>query len=416
MATSTNSRTNGWRAAVFPALLLASWSLGTVADAQQAQVPQQTQLQRGEYLARAGDCTSCHTATGGAPYAGGYRLNTPFGYMLSSNITPDPDTGIGRWSFDDFYRAMHDGVNRAGQYMYPAMPYDFYSKVTREDIAAIFAYLLTVKPVRNEVDVNHMDFPFNQRSTMVVWRELYFKEGALKPDPAKSASWNRGAYLVEGLGHCSGCHSPRNVIGGIEKSKDFAGAVIDGWFAPDLTTDIVTGLGTWTVDEIAAYLKTGVIKGKTTAFGPMAEVVQNSLSHLTDADLRAMAEYLKSIPPNSGLRTGRPRPDPARAQGAALYMGYCSGCHQDTGAGIAGVFSPLAGNAAIIAPDPGNLLQAILLGVPAQFKYGAMPSFAAQLNDHQIADIANYVRSSWGNTAPPNTTAAMVAKLRTQAH
>jgi mono/diheme cytochrome c family protein len=394
---------------VFSAILFASWSIGAQANAQQ------TQVQRGEYLARAGDCTSCHTAQGGAPYAGGYRLNTPFGYVLSSNITPDPDTGIGRWSFDDFYRAMHHGVNKGGQDMYPAMPYDFYSKVTREDVAAIFAYLLTIEPVRNDVVVNHMDFPFNLRSTMAVWRELYFKEGAFKPDPARPPSWNRGAYLVEGLGHCSGCHSPRNVIGGIEKSKDFAGAVIDGWFAPDLTTDIATGLGAWTLDEIAAYLKTGVIKGKTTAFGPMAEVVQNSLSYLTDADLRAMAEYLKSIPPDSALRTGRPRPDPARAQGAALYMGYCSGCHQATGAGIAGVFSPLAGNAAAIAPDPGNILQTVLLGVPAQFKHGAMPPFAAQLSDQQIADIANYVRSSWGNSAAPNATAAMAAKLRAQA-
>ena len=403
----------GWLAAVFSAVLFAAWSIGTQADPKQT--PQLTQVQRGEYLARAGDCTSCHTAQGGAPYAGGYRLNTPFGYVLSSNITPDPDTGIGQWSFDDFYRAMHHGVNKDGQDMYPAMPFDFYSKVTREDIAAIFAYLLTVQPVRNEVVVNHMDFPFNLRSTMGVWRELYFKEGALKPDPAKPPSWNRGAYLVEGLGHCSGCHSPRNAIGGIEKSRDFAGAVIDGWFAPDLTTDIATGLGAWSVDEIASYLKTGAVKGRTTAFGPMAEVVQNSLSYLTDADLRAMAEYLKSIPQDSALRTGRPRPDPARAQGAALYMGYCSGCHQATGAGIAGAFPPLAGNAAITAPDPGNILQAVLLGIPAQFKYGAMPSYAAQLNDQQIADIANYVRSSWGNTAAPNTTAATVAKLRGQA-
>ncbi|MDB5857104.1 MAG: cytochrome c, class [Ramlibacter sp.] len=398
-----------WLAAIVPAVFFASWSFGT------APGPQQTQVQRGEYLARAGDCISCHTAQGGAPYAGGYRLNTPFGYMLASNITPDPDTGIGRWSLDDFYRAMHHGLNKDGQDMYPAMPYDFYSKVTREDVAAIFAYLLTVEPVRNEVDANHMDFPFNLRSTMAVWRELHFKEGALQPDPARPPSWNRGAYLVEGLGHCSGCHSPRNVIGGIEKSKTLTGAVVDGWFAPDLTTDIATGLGSWTVDEIAAYLKTGVAKGRTAAFGPMAEVVQNSLSYLTDSDVRAMAEYLKAIPPDSALRSGRPMPSPARARGAALYMGYCSGCHQATGAGIAGVFSPLAGNAAAIAPDPGNILQAMLLGIPAQFNHGAMPAFAAQLNDQQIADIANYVRSSWGNTAPPNAAAATVARLRVPA-
>ena len=393
-------------AAIVLAGLFASWSSGTAPD------PHQTQVQRGEYLARAGDCISCHTAQGGAPYAGGYRLNTPFGYMLASNITPDPETGIGRWSFEDFYRAMHHGVNKDGQDMYPAMPYDFYSKVTREDVAAIFACLLTVEPVRNEVVANHMDFPFSLRPTMALWRELYFKEGEFKPDPARSTSWNRGAYLVEGLGHCSGCHSPRNVAGGIEKSRTLGGAAVDGWFAPDLTTDIATGLGAWTVDDIAAYLKTGVARGRTTAFGPMAEVVQNSLAYLTDSDVRAMAEYLKALPPDSALRTGRPLPTPARAEGAALYMGYCSSCHQATGAGIAGVFSPLAGNAAVTAPDPGNLLQAMLLGLPAEFRHGAMPSFAAQLNDEQIAAIANYVRASWGNTAPANATAAAVAKLR----
>jgi len=188
---------------------------------------QPSQVERGEYLARAGDCISCHTAQGGQPFAGGARLDTPFGYMLSPNITPDPDTGIGRWSNADFYRALHDGVNKRGQDLYPTMPYDFYTKVTRADIDALWAYLRTVKPVKNAVVVNHLDFPFNVRLSMGVWRELYFKEGAYKPNPAQSASWNRGAYLVEGLGHCSDCHSPRNLMGGIEKSKQFSGAPID---------------------------------------------------------------------------------------------------------------------------------------------------------------------------------------------
>src|SRR5664279_4741144 len=263
------------------------------------------QVQRGEYLARAGDCVSCHTANGGASFAGGLRLDTPFGYMLSPNITPDADTGIGRWSAEDFWRALHDGVNRQHKDMYPTMPYDFYTRMTREDVDAIFAYLATIKPVRNVVQVNHLYFPFDQRWTMAAWRELYFSEGTFKPVPAKSASWNRGAYLVEGPGHCSDCHSPRNLLGGIEKSKDFNGAVIDGWFALDLTSDIATGLGAWSVDDIATYLKTGSYKGKTTTLGPMAEVVRNSMSYMTDADLVAMAEYLKAIPPESRLRTGR---------------------------------------------------------------------------------------------------------------
>jgi len=179
---------------------------------------QQTAVQRGEYLARAGDCISCHTAEGGSPYAGGLRLDTPFGYMLAPNITPDPATGIGRWSSTDFYRALHDGVNKRNRDMYPTMPYDFYTKVTRADIDAIYAYLRTIKPVRNAVEVNHLDFPFDQRWTMAGWRELYFREGTFTPDPTKTAAWNRGGYLVEGLGHCSDCHSPRNLLGVIDKS------------------------------------------------------------------------------------------------------------------------------------------------------------------------------------------------------
>jgi mono/diheme cytochrome c family protein len=375
---------------------------------------QPTPAQRGEYLARAGDCVSCHTAGGGAPFAGGARLNTPFGYMLAPNITPDPDTGIGRWSADDFYRALHQGVNRQGKDMYPTMPYDFYTKVTREDVDAIFAYLRTVKPVRNAVEVNHLRFPFDQRWSMAAWRELYFTEGTYKPDPSKPASWNRGAYLVEGLGHCSDCHSPRNLLGGIEKSKDFDGAVIDGWFALDLSSDIATGLGAWSVDDIAAYLKTGAYKGRTTTLGPMAEVVRNSTSHLTDADLRAIGEYLKSLPPDSTLRTGRKRPDPTRARGAQLYLENCSGCHQAGGRGVPGVFPPLAGNGVVVASDPANIIKVVDGGVPARGGYVPMPGFATQLTDQQVAEIANYIRTSWGNAAAPNVTSAMVATSRSR--
>lgn len=373
---------------------------------------QSTSIARGEYLARVGDCISCHTANGGTPYAGGYRLDTPFGYLLAPNITPDNDTGIGRWSSADFYRAMHDGVNKRGQDMYPAMPYDFYTKLTRADSDAIFAYLRTLKPVKNAVDINHLQFPFNQRWSMAVWRELYFDEGTFKSDPTQSAQWNRGAYLVEGLGHCSACHSPRNALGGIEKDKAYTGATIDGWFALNLSSNLHTGLGQWTAAEIAAYLKTGAAQGRTTAFGPMAEVVQNSLSHLTDADLTAMAEYLKAIPPNSSLRSGKPAPAASRLQGATLYMDHCGGCHQAKGRGVPSVFPPLAGNGAVIAPDPANILKVVLGGVPQRGGYIPMPAFAGQLDDQQIADIANYVRTSWGNTASPNSTAAMVAKLR----
>jgi len=392
------------------ALLAAALALAAHANAQQ------TSVQRGEYLARAGDCVSCHTAAGGAPFAGGLRLDTPFGYMLAPNITPDPETGIGRWTRDDFHRALHDGVNKRGQDMYPTMPYDFYTRATREDVDALYAYMQTVRPVRNKVTVNHLYFPFDQRWSMAAWRELYFTEGAYKPDATKSAAWNRGAYLVEGFGHCSDCHSPRNLLGGIEKSRDFNGAVIDGWFALDLTSDIATGLGAWSADEIATYLKTGSYKGKTTTLGPMAEVVRNSLSHLTDADLKSMAEYLKSIPPESRLRSGRKPADPTRARGAALYLDNCGGCHQAMGRGIPGVFPPLAGNGVVVASDPSNILKVVDGGIAARGGYIPMPSFKDRLTDEQVADIANYIRTSWSNGAQPNVTPALVAKMRAAAN
>ncbi|MGH8618189.1 MAG: cytochrome c [Burkholderiales bacterium] len=384
------------------------------AAAQTKAAAPQTPAQRGEYLARAGDCVSCHTAPGGQPFAGGLRLDTPFGYMLSPNITPDRATGIGNWSSNDFYRALHHGVNKRGQDMYPTMPFDFYTRVTRADIDAIYAYLRTVKPVRNSVEVNHLDFPFSIRMSMLGWRELYFREGTFKPDPSRSAAWNRGAYLVEGLGHCSDCHSPRNLLGGIEKSKDFTGAVIDGWFALNLTSDITTGLGAWSVDDIATYLKTGAYPGKTTTLGPMAEVVKNSLSYLTDADLKAMAEYLKSIPADSPLRTGRKTFDASRQAGAQLYLDHCAGCHQAQGRGVPNVFPPLAGNGVVLAPDPANIFKVVLGGIPAQGKFSPMPSFAGVLTDEQITAIANYVRTSWGNKAPANANPDGVARLRRQ--
>ena len=394
------------RAAHVLTAVIACCSFASLAEARTAQVA------RGEYLARAGDCISCHTAAGGAPFAGGYRLNTPFGYLLAPNITPDAETGIGSWSADDFYRALHEGVNKGGEDMYPAMPYDFYTTVTREDSDAIYAYLRTVKPVRNAVDVNHLQFPFNQRVSMAAWRELYFTEQTFKADPAKSPAWNRGAYLVEGLGHCSSCHSPRDRMGGIEKDKEFAGASIDGWFALNLTSDIAAGLGRWTPAEIAAYLKSGTTKGKTTALGPMSEVVQNSTSHLTDADLAAMAQYLKSLPADSTLRAGRQILYPERQRGATLYLQYCSGCHQAKGQGVAGQFPPLAGNPVVLAPDPANVFKAVLEGIPAQGRYKPMPAFAPQLSDQQIADLVNYLRSSWGNNVPANASVTNIQNLR----
>ena len=365
----------------------------------------------GEYLTRAGDCIGCHTAPGGRPGAGGFRMDTPFGYLLSPNITPDSATGIGRWTSDEFYRALHDGVNRRGQDMYPAMPYTFYTKATRIDSDSIFAYLRGISAVRNAVDVNQLHFPFDQRWSMMGWRELFFSDGTYVPDLAHTASWNRGAYLVQGLGHCDACHSPMNALGANDKRQAFTGGSVDGWFAPNLTSELETGLGSWTIEQVVAYLKTGAAKGKSTAVGDMAMVIHGSLAYLADVDLRAMAEYLKSLPPRSA-RTRPPLQEPVPPQAASHYITSCGSCHQAKGRGVPGVFPPLTGNGVVVAPDPADVINVILLGIPAQNGYVPMPAFASQFSDQQVADVVNYVRSHWGNTAPTNATAAMVAKRR----
>lgn len=387
---------------------LVIYVLGFTAFSATAQTPNKN----GEYLALAGDCISCHTAPGGKPYAGGLKMQTPFGYLLSPNITPDVETGIGSWSKDDFARALHDGVNKKGQDLYPAMPFTSYTKVTRADVDAIYDYLRTVKPVSNAVKVNQLDFPFNIRSSMLVWRELFFKRGFFKPDPKQSDVWNRGAYLVEGLEHCSACHSPRNIMGAIKPSKEFTGAVIDGWYALNLTSAPITGLGNWTTQDIASYLKTGKNPGKTTSFGPMEEVVHNSTSHLNEADLIAMATYIKSLPANSSLMADHRKLDTNKVEGARLYIDNCSGCHQSTGRGIMNVIPPLDGNPAILAPNGADIIKVVIRGVNARNGYIPMPSFASKLTDDEIATIANYVRTSWDNSASANVTAAQVKKIR----
>ena len=342
------------------------------------------QIKRGEYLARAGDCVSCHTTPGGAPYAGGLRMQTPFGDLLTPNITPDFRTGIGSWTADDFRIGLHDGVSERVGDLYTAMPYTFYTKITREDSDAIHVYLSSLAPVDNPVEVNQLHWPFDVRMTMAFWRELYFTEGTFKPDAGQSPEWNRGAYLIEGLGHCSACHSPRNVLGAIEQDRAFTGAPVDGWFALNLTSDLRTGLGEWGIDQIVAYLKTGAAKGKSTTLGDMAQVVHNSLSFLTEADLRGMAAYLKSIPAaTSSAGVGPVEVVPK--QGAKLYLDHCAACHQAKGRGITGVFPPLAGNGVVLAPDAADILKVVLDGISPRGGYVPMPSFAGQLSDEQIA-------------------------------
>ena len=248
------------------------------------------QLERGAYLARAGDCMACHTARGGQPYAGGRAIATPFGAVVAPNITPDPQTGIGDWSADDFWRALHNGRGRDGRFLYPAFPYTSYTKVNREDSDAIYTWLQSVAPVQQQNREHALRFPYNQRWLLAGWRALYFRPGVFEPSPGQPAQWNRGAYLVQGLGHCAACHSSRNALGATAVRGDLSGGLIpiSNWYAPALTPEAATGLGDWQTADLAALLKTGV-SARSAVYGPMAEVVAQSLQYLSDADVQAIA-------------------------------------------------------------------------------------------------------------------------------
>jgi len=361
-----------------------------------------TLIERGRYLATVGDCTACHTSAGGKPFAGGRPIETPFGDVLAANITPDRKTGIGGWDDDTFYNAMHEGFS--DKPLYPAMPYPYYTKVTRADIKAIRAYLNTVEPIENPVRSDQLPFPFSVRASMRAWNALFFSKGEWKPDPGKSAEWNRGAYLVEGLGHCGACHTPKNVFGGDKTGRSLQGYVLQGWLAPDITGDPRTGIGGWSVDEIVEYLKTGANRFQT-ASGPMAEEIVDSTQHWTEQDLRAAAVYLKdqqagSRQPEQPLQAA----DPVMQAGAAIYADQCAACHAMTGDGVARLFPTLKHSASVQSDDATSLLRVVLEGTRAvatdRAPTGpAMPAFGWKLSDSQIAAVLTYVRNTWGNAA-----------------
>jgi mono/diheme cytochrome c family protein len=371
---------------------------------------------RGKALVAAGDCVACHTAPGGAPLAGGLALQTPFGAIMTPNITPDEATGIGSWSADDFARAMHEGKRPGGTRLYPAFPYTYYTKVTRADSDAIFAYLRSLEPVSNSVNRNTLPFPFNIRTSMAAWNTLFFSPGEFKPDPNRSEEFNRGAYLVEGLGHCGACHTPMNAFGANKSDHYLQGGQIDNWTVPNITNDAQAGLGKWSVDDIVQYLKTGQARGAI-ASGPMKDVVENSTAKMSDADLKAMAVYLKE----RGA-AGSPAPAPLAAgdarmkMGEAIYVDTCSACHVGNGSGIDHVFPKLAGNTVVNQDDPASLIRIIIAGgrgaATDKWPTGpAMPSLGFRLSDEQIAAVVTYVRNSFGNAAAP-VTADTVKALR----
>lgn len=391
-----------------PRVLLFAVALAlAVATARAARDPQAfTSIQRGRYLTALGDCAACHNEPGnGQAFAGGRPIETPFGTVLASNITPDRETGIGTWTDDDFVRALQKGVGRGGVHLYPAMPYTYLTRITREDALAIRAYLATVAPVRHEVVTNQLPFPFDIRTGMVAWNRLFFSPGTFRPDPHKSTDWNRGAYLVQGLGHCGMCHTPKNLLGGDETAQALRGNVVQGWYAPDLTDDTRRGLGGWSVDDIVAYLRTGHNR-IAAASGPMAEEIKDSSAEMSDSDLHAIAVYLKDQPGTEEQVTPLAATDARMEQGAAIYRDECSACHTPDGRGITGLFPALNGTPFVQSTNATSLIRVVLRGAQSAATAGAptgpaMPEFSWLLNDAQVAAVLTYIRNAWGNAAPP---------------
>ena len=415
---------------------------GTMPAASALQQPElSSPAEQGRYLAIAGDCVSCHTRANGRPFAGGRPLYTPFGTIYSANITPDPKTGIGAWTEQQFIRAMREGIAADGTHLYPAFPYTSYTKVTDRDAHAIYVYLRALQPVNFTPPENKLSFPFSVRGLLAGWNAMFFEPGRYSPDASRSAEWNRGAYLTQGLGHCGACHTPRNVLGGERNSAALSGGdfleeiadevvkdkiipldeiTVRTWSAANLTS-VRNGLAAWSIEALAAYLQTGH-NARAGAFGPMADVIGNSTRHLTDQDNHAIAVYLKSLAPAAQEAPRKPAPDVMKA-GEIAYTTRCADCHLPTGLGmprVAGADAsktapPLAGNAALQAPNPATLINVVLYGAhEAVLSEGSWPKMSGfelsvGLDDEQIAALCTYVRASWGNQAGA-VSAAAVAK------
>jgi len=389
-------------------------------------------VSRGAYLAKAGDCIACHTAPRGKPMAGGLPMATPLGAIYTTNITPDPDTGIGRYSQDDFSRAVREGVAKDGHNLYPAMPYPSYAKINDADMQALYAYFMHgVSPVRQANREPGMKWPLNMRWPLKIWNAFFLDKGVYKDKANQDVAWNRGAYLTQGLGHCGACHTPRG-IAFQEKALDesggayLTGGLLDNWFGSNLTGDHNTGLGRWSEQEVATFLKTGA-NAHATAFGSMTSVINNSTQALSDSDVAAMARYLKSLPAAGG--NGNPpysydpkaskvsltRPAPADS-GARVYAAFCMHCHGVDGRGFAPMLAPLAGNPNVLEKDTSSLINVtlngtedlVIQGVPAPYP---MPRYAPVLNDQQIADVVTFIRGAWNNNMPA-VKVEDVAKMR----
>jgi mono/diheme cytochrome c family protein len=394
-------------------------------------------LERGRYLSVAADCVACHTnPKQGKPYAGGYAIASPLGEIWASNITPSKTHGIGTYSEADFAKAVREGVRKDGAHLYPAMPYTSYAKLTDEDVHALYVYFMQgVAPVDEEAHTTELPFPFSVRSSMAVWNLLFLDKTPFKPDPAKSAQWNRGAYLVEGLAHCSSCHSPRGLMMQEVGGKAFAGGSLGDWYAPNITSHPISGIGGWTDDELATYLKTGRVEGKGQAGGGMAEAVSNSLSKLRDEDISAIVTYLRTVPAvadkdatRAAFAWGDAATAPGEpairgtgapiASGAVLYSGLCASCHGSRGEGSNdGYYPSLVHNSTVGMVRPQNLVATIIGGIDREVdgEHVVMPhfsegSYVQALSDADIAAVASYVRSTFG--PGDQVTEAQVALIR----
>lgn len=385
-------------------------------------------IARGKYLTQAADCEVCHTRNGGRPFAGGLAIETPFGVLYSPNITPDRETGIGAWTDMDFIRAVHQGIARNGERLYPAFPYESYTLMTDDDVRAIKAYLFSLPTVHATIPSDTLRFPFNQRWLMSIWSVLYNPDRRFEPRAMHSVAWNRGAYLVEGLGHCGDCHTPRNLAEALDNRHKFAGAVTEGWRAYNITSDPVSGIGAWSDTELADYLRSGHAFRHGSAGGPMAEEIDASSSALTAADMRAVITYLRSIPPlrtrdlpapkseaASGLHGLMPAPfDP---RGKQVFEGACVSCHGWSGVSSLTAYASLTGDRAVNDPSAINLVQVVLSGEHRRTGQGVvmMPGFGAAYSDTEIAAVANYVTARFGAVAS-HITARDVAQLRSMAN
>jgi mono/diheme cytochrome c family protein len=391
----------------------------------------QSLVQRGAYLAQLGDCAACHTAPKGKPFAGGLPMNTPMGRIYVTNITPDAQTGIGGYTEADFARALREGVAKDGHNLYPAMPYPSYAKVDDDDVKALYAFFMHgVAPVQQANRESDIKWPLNMRWPLMFWNMAFLDKAPYRDKPGKDVAWNRGAYLVQGLGHCGSCHTPRGVAfqeSALDESGSafLSGALLDGWFASNLTGEHNTGLGRWSDDDLRTFLKTGANR-HASAFGAMTSVINNSTQAMSDQDVAAISAYLKSLPPAGG--NGAPAYSydpqatkvsldrPANDAGARVYTAYCMHCHGVDGRGFAPMLAPLAGNPNLLAKNASSLINVtlngtgdlVINGVPSPYP---MPSFAAVLDDRQIADVLSFVRAGWNNGAPA-VGAAEVAKLR----